>query len=129
MHIPALRQLRLRRLGAQFIVNRQRHSDRLGRHDRDEEGPDGSIEIAPGNPLTGSGPMRDPVALAQVVRHNTPPTPLVIAHRHPLATAATDDESLQQDRPLPQRTEPLWCIGLTVCRELRELSLNSSQVM
>src|SRR3984893_16503761 len=86
-----------------FLLDRQRYFELDGCDRFDEEVSDRLIDGRARNMLADWFPMFDALALAHVIR-NQLLAAAVISHGHALATAAADQQSLQQSGAFPRRT-------------------------
>src|SRR5216683_4811476 len=106
-----------------FLLHRQCQRQSFWSHTLDEHLFNCLVQLSSRNPLTGGTSLLNTFVRTEVIGHDPLPSPLVIAHRRPLSTPATEDESLQERWPLAWRGEALGSIGLTVHRELHLISL------
>ena len=86
----------------QFLLHRKRHFESDWTHGLDQQFTNGFIDPTSRNPLTERLGMFDSFALTKILRPQ-PAVADVIANRHALATAATEDQSLQQCWPFAGR--------------------------
>src|SRR5579875_1806843 len=75
------------------------------------------------NALTGRLSPLNAFVYTQIIRHDAPASSLVVAHGHAFSTLATNDDALQERRPLPWRGEALGSRGLTSHDQLCLMSL------
>lgn len=101
----------------QLLLHGQCDFKRDGGNCIDEDVPDCLIDGSARNVLADRFAVFDALALAHVI-WNQLPAPAVIAHRHALAAAATDHQSLQPGGAFPWWTlAPVLSVSLTVVVE------------
>src|SRR5260370_9002168 len=89
------------------LLHGQGQSQRFRSYTVQEQHPNRLVQLSPRNALTGGASLGNTLALTQIVRHDTLPSTLVIAHCHPLAATPTEDKALQERWPLPWRGKTL----------------------